>query len=66
MELDKSDFPTGKSQPGTIVDTKGNHFKVDTGGGIIKITEVQLEGKRRMNVAEFLRGHKLEVGHRLL
>ncbi len=65
MDLDDSDFPSGNHPPGTIVNIKGDHFKVDTGGGIIKITELQLEGKRRMSTSEFLRGHKLEVGLKL-
>jgi methionyl-tRNA formyltransferase len=38
---------------------------VSTRDGIIELTEVQLEGKRRMNARDFLSGHPLEVGARL-
>ena len=35
---------------------------VKTGDGILAITELQLQGKKRMPAADFLRGHKLERG----
>lgn len=35
---------------------------VQTGSGKLAITEVQLEGKKRMLVADFLRGYQLKVG----
>ena len=38
---------------------------VATGDGALALTDVQLEGGRRMTANEFLRGHRLEVGERL-
>jgi len=35
---------------------------VETGNGCLLIKEVQLEGKRRMSVKEFLSGHSIPVG----
>jgi methionyl-tRNA formyltransferase len=35
---------------------------VGTGEGALLLLEVQLEGKRRMSAAEFLRGFTLPVG----
>ena len=37
-------------------------IEVETGGGFFLIKEVQLEGKRRMSVREFLAGHPIPVG----
>ena len=41
--------------PGKIIEKK-NALVVGTGKGIIKITEVQLQGKKRMTAEDFLRG----------
>ncbi|MDR2400667.1 MAG: methionyl-tRNA formyltransferase [Deferribacteraceae bacterium] len=40
-------------------------FDVMTGVGILRINEVQLEGKRRMSVCDFLAGYKLKAGDKL-
>ncbi|WP_026652697.1 methionyl-tRNA formyltransferase [Butyrivibrio proteoclasticus] len=47
---------------GTIVKVSKDAFVVKTGDGLLSITEVQLEGKKRMSVKDFLLGYKLEVG----
>jgi len=39
---------------------------VVTGRGCILIKELQLEGKKRMKVEDFLLGYSLSVGERLL
>ena len=48
--------------PGQIVLVDKEHFRVQTGAGVVRIKEVQIAGKKRMSVAEFLRGHAVEVG----
>jgi methionyl-tRNA formyltransferase len=51
--------------PGTITEIPGNaelHIQCNTGQ--ISISEIQMEGKRRMSVAEYLRGYKISVGER--
>ncbi len=40
----------------------GDFIEVETGKGSFLIKEVQLEGKRRMGVREFLAGHPVTVG----
>ena len=48
--------------PGTIVAVTRNSFAVATGEGFLDVTEVQLEGKKRMDVKTFLLGNRLSVG----
>jgi methionyl-tRNA formyltransferase len=43
-------------QPGEIL-RSDKDLIVATGKGVLSLAEVQLEGKRRMTAAEFLRGH---------
>ncbi len=47
--------------PGTVVSLDGG-ICVQTGDGILQITELQLEGKKRMDAAAFLRGAHVAVG----
>jgi len=55
---------TAGAPPGTILVARGNELHVATGAGIVELTEVQAEGKRPMNVREFLSGHRLTAGDR--
>ena len=51
---------------GEIVDLKKEQgIVVSTGKGSLLITELQLEGKKRMGAIEFLRGHKVKVDQKL-
>ena len=45
-----------KGQPGNIV-RSDKDLIIATGKGALSLAEVQLEGKKRMSAAEFLRGH---------
>jgi methionyl-tRNA formyltransferase len=56
---------TGSGEPG-VVEVWGDALRVGCGGGsLIGLDEVQLEGKRRMSAAEFLRGNQVKSGERL-
>ncbi len=48
--------------PGTVVLVEKDRFGVQTGDGVLICTEVQLEGKKRMLAADFLRGSALTEG----
>jgi methionyl-tRNA formyltransferase len=49
-----------------VVEVQGDVLLVGCGGGsLIGLDEVQLEGKRRMSAAEFLRGNQVRSGERL-
>lgn len=58
--LPGSEATTGK--PGEIVDVKKDALEVATGAGTILITELQLEGKKRMPVKDFLLGYQVTPG----
>lgn len=49
-------------EPGCIVEVTKNDIKVQTGDGVLSLEEVQLQGKKRMDTASFLRGYKVETG----
>jgi methionyl-tRNA formyltransferase len=50
---------------GTIVTARGDDIEVATGDGLLGIVELQVEGKRPMQVRDFLAGHPLPAGRRL-
>lgn len=52
-------------KPGTVVEVSKDSFTVQTGKGCLRLSEVQLEGKKRMDAASFLRGVKVEKGDML-
>jgi methionyl-tRNA formyltransferase len=52
--------PSGKA--GTIIWVGSNFIEVETGRDSFLVKEVQLEGKRRMEVRDFLSGHPIAVG----
>lgn len=52
----------GKGEPGEVLEVTKDWFSVCTGKGILQIKEVQLEGKKRMDVKSFLLGNTIEKG----
>lgn len=56
---------TGKksaADPGTVTETSSDFLAVCGDGAVIRFTEVQPEGSRRMKAADYLRGSKLQPG----
>ena len=54
-----------ESAYGAIAAVSKDSFAVLTDGGYLQILEVQLEGKKRMDVKSFLLGNKIKLGLRL-
>ncbi len=52
---------TGKA-PGTVVRVEKDGFSVQTGKGVLKVTELQIPGKKRMEAGAFLRGYPIKEG----
>ena len=55
----------GDTAPGTVVCVEKDAFYVQTGKGLLKITIVQPEGKKRMTVKDFLLGYPVKAGEKL-
>jgi methionyl-tRNA formyltransferase len=51
-----------QSVPGTVLRVGKNELVVQTGEGALSLREVQLAGKKRMDVGSFLRGYPVEAG----
>lgn len=54
---------TSDVKAGQIAKVTKDALEVQTGDGLLSLVEVQLEGKKRMQIDAFLRGCKIEVGH---
>ena len=54
-----SDF-TGSN--GKILSVKDTSFTVKCCDGIMKVTAIQMEGKKKMSVYEYLKGNEIEEG----
>jgi methionyl-tRNA formyltransferase len=48
--------------PGTVIAATPGGIDVATGDGALRLLDVQLEGKRRLDAAAFLAGHRLPPG----
>jgi len=47
---------------GRIIEVSQDSFMVGAGTGALKVTELQVPNKKRMNTADYLRGNSLEKG----
>jgi len=55
-----------EKRPGEILTASGEHLLVGCGGQTaLKLEEVQIEGKRRMNIRDFLNGVRVQAGEKL-
>jgi methionyl-tRNA formyltransferase len=50
----------GSSTPGAVVATGKTGFDVATGDGVLRITQLQMPGKRAMLAGEFLNAHTMD------
>ena len=51
--------------PGSIKEVAKDYIDVFCGEGVLRITELQIEGKKRMKVRDFLNGFSMDDVHRL-
>jgi len=61
-EKDEAGAAKKDSVPGTVIRVTRKNFYVMTGKGILKVNDVQLQGKKRMPTGSFLLGCPLEEG----
>ena len=51
-----------KIPAGQVGEVGKDKLVIQTGKGCLSVTELQLEGKKRMNLQDFLRGYSIEKG----
>ena len=54
-----------ESDAGCVVCSDKKKIRIQTGKGLLEPVSIQIEGKKRMTMEEFLRGKKIEQGTRL-
>ena len=64
-EVVSEDVITFAAEPGTVVAVDKKSFTVRCGKGALRILNLQLEGKKRMDTSAFLLGYKIETGMQL-
>ncbi len=64
VKIFKSDVAeiNNTADPGTVIDIDKESFTIACGKNALKIFELQIEGKKRMDTKSFLAGFKLEKG----
>ena len=60
VKLHKTELCSGSGSPGEVISL--TPLTVACGSGSVVIKELQLEGKRKMDSASFLNGHRLALG----
>ena len=54
------DRNSGK-EPGTVLEAADGVIRIACGEGTLAVTELQVPGKKRMLVSDYLRGHRIEA-----
>ena len=55
----------GSGRPGEVMAAAGDELAIGCGDGILRVSEIQPEGKRRLPVRDYLNGAKIAVGDKL-
>ena len=63
--MEPGDEPVAITQEGEIVATRDRLLVGCGGGSVLELTEVQVEGKKRMPAMEFMHGYQVKGGERL-
>ena len=66
MKIWDAEITDGNTEevPGTIVKVEKDAFYVQTGNGLLKVCELQIPGKKRMDAGAFLRGYQVKAGEK--
>lgn len=57
---------TGTGEPGEIAGTSKEAILVQTGSGLLAVTDLQMAGKKRMPASEYMKNPKFQTGGRFL
>ena len=58
MKIYKADTVEGSAAPGTVLSDGKTYLHIAAADALLSIKELQLSGKKRMTVEEFLRGFR--------
>ncbi len=47
---------------GTVLDVSENGLDIAAGGGVLRVTQIQMPGRKRVDVKEYLKGNSIEIG----
>ena len=62
--LSKKEYKLMQETPGTVLSDGKNYLKIAATDGFIHLLDLQLEGKKRMLIEDFLRGYRVQnAGH---
>ncbi len=65
LKIGQTAVESGEAEAGTVVRADDEGVCVACGEGVLRLGELQLPGKRKMQAADFLRGHTLPCGTKL-
>ena len=65
LKILKAHAVSHDTSPGLVIELD-NTFAIGTGQGVLKVTELQLEGRKAVNGTEFLQGHRDIIGEILI
>lgn len=65
LKIHRAGLAQGQAEPGRVVALDEGGCAVGTHEGLLRLLEVQLEGKKRLTIEEFLRGQSDFIGGRL-
>lgn len=65
LSIWKADVAEGNGEPGIVAGVGKDHIDIGCGEGILRVTELQAEGKRRMSARDYLNGTVLKSGDKL-
>ncbi|MCF0144569.1 MAG: methionyl-tRNA formyltransferase [Firmicutes bacterium] len=51
-----------EAQPGTVIAAGNNGLDIATGEGVLRVTQLQAPGKKRVATGDYLRGNSIEIG----
>lgn len=60
--LDKKNY---ENEPGTIVEVGKDYFAVQCADAMIKVLDIQIEGRKRISAADFINGNRPQKGETL-
>ncbi len=65
LKISRTSVEAGTGEAGSVFSADETGVRIACGEGVLRIGELQLPGKRKMQAADFLRGHSLPVGSQL-